>query len=111
MTFDPIKYYSLAELVEQGQKGYFPIKTKPTLLKLINTRRLYAINVGSSSEKPVYAIKGETLNMFLSEYGTIHPRKFRQDLPMVRKKRTGRQTSSTKKKHLSRIKERENKLS
>lgn len=66
---DPLRYYDLSELVRMGQKGYIPIKTKVTLLRLITKGKLPAVNV-SSTEKAVYTIKGEHLIAFLSSYET-----------------------------------------
>lgn len=71
---DPVKYYSLSEIVELGQKQLFPIKTKKTLLDLIHSGRLAASNV-SATDKAVYSIKGEILLAFANSY--LNPTKMR----------------------------------
>lgn len=63
---NPDKYYSLAEIVQLGQEGYFPIMTKITLLKLIKKGKIVASNV-STTEKPVFAVKGDALNKFIEK--------------------------------------------
>jgi len=97
---EPHKWYTISELLKIGAERYFPIKTRLSILRLIRNGRLPVLNAGTK-EKPVYYFKGEWLLAFLSNYGQlkIHQKQGRQQMSMVRKTRSNRQTSSSKKKY------------
>jgi len=105
LMIEPHKWYTISELLKIGAERYFPIKTRLSILRLIRNGRLPVLNAGTK-EKPVYYFKGEWLLAFLSNYGQlkIHQRELKQSLPMVRKARTDRRTSPSKKKHTPGIK-------
>lgn len=62
---NPLKQYSLTEVMRLSEEGLFPIRTRATLIKLIQNGKLIAIN-RSSGKKPLYEITGENLLIFLS---------------------------------------------
>lgn len=67
----PEKWYSPQELEDMGKEGIFPVREKITILKLIETGKLPATNVGTNAEYKVWKIKGADILAFLDSRGTF----------------------------------------
>ena len=65
---DPLKYYTITELLELSKEGYFPVKSRTSVIRIIKAGKLRAINVGAE-DRPNYTIKGEDILVFLDSRG------------------------------------------
>lgn len=62
-------YYTPREVIVLAQAGYFPVRSRATLTKLIKSGKLKVVNYGTNT-RPFYKIKGEELIRF-NELGDI----------------------------------------
>lgn len=62
-------YYTPREVTMLAQSGYFTIRSRATLSKLIKSGKLKAVNYGTTN-RPFYRIKGEELLRF-NELGDV----------------------------------------
>lgn len=67
---DPLKYYPISDVLQMAKEGYFPVKSRMTLLRLIRSGKIRVLNTGTE-DKPVYHFKGETLLQFLDDKGKL----------------------------------------
>lgn len=66
----PGKYYTPQELEDLGKDGFFPVKEKITIIKLINSGQIPAINISVNPKLTYWKIKGEDILAFLDLRGT-----------------------------------------
>lgn len=64
------KFYTLTEVEELGRQGYFPVKDRHTLIKLIKSNKIKAVNMGAG-KKPIWQVKGEDLKMAIKSAGSF----------------------------------------
>lgn len=67
----PDKYYSPQELEDLGKEGFFPVKEKITILKLIESRQLIAVNISTNPKLKYWKVKGSDILKFLDSRGTF----------------------------------------
>lgn len=67
---NPLKYYTITELMELGEQSFFPITNRATILKLIETGKLKAQDYGTG-DKPNWQVKGEDVLTFLDTSGSF----------------------------------------
>lgn len=63
------RYYTPRDIVLLAQKGFFPIKSRATLGKHIDSGRMKAVNYGTQ-DRPFWKIKGSELVRFM-EFGDV----------------------------------------
>ena len=103
---DPMRVYSASDVIELGKIRKFPIRSRTTLQKLIESGKLAPMNSGTE-EKPIYYFMGATLYAFMDSHEKplyIHQRP-RKVLQMVRKTSIG-PTPSLSEKHVPKTKKR-----
>ncbi len=66
---NPSIYYTPREVIKLAQAGYFPVRSRTTLQRLITSGKIKTTNYGSGS-RPFYKIRGDELLRF-SELGDI----------------------------------------
>lgn len=66
---NPRKYYTITDLLKLAKEGFFPIKSRTTIMRLIQSGKLPVANT-SSGGKRTYFIKGEDLLAFLDSSGS-----------------------------------------
>lgn len=76
---DPTRIYTASEVIELGQLRKFPVRSRTTLQRLIDSGRLLPMNSGTE-DKPIYHFTGATLYSFMDSYVKPlpihrHPRK------------------------------------
>lgn len=67
----PLKYYTPQDLEDLGKEGFFPIREKITIIKLIETGQIPALNKGANPKFKQWSIKGEDILKFLDLRGTF----------------------------------------
>lgn len=97
MKIDPQKFYNLSELVALGQEGYFPVKSRPTLYRLIRENKLKATNVTVRSKNQFF-ILGNDILKFVNAPAKVYPYKQRNNVSVVREDREHRWTPPEEKK-------------
>lgn len=70
---NPMAYYTPKQVVDLGQAGFFPVRSRTTVGKLIKTGRLNVVNYATQGNRPYYKIKGEELIRFmqLGDVGSV----------------------------------------
>ena len=68
----PQLYYTPREVLQLSLSGYFPVRSRTTLQKLIKSGKLKTVSYGTG-KRPYYKIKGEELLRFLElgDYGSL----------------------------------------
>lgn len=82
---NPLKFYSITELLELAKEGFFPITNRSTIIDLIHNGQLKARDFGPNG-RPMFKIKGDEILAFF-ETGTI-PKKVIQNKNVKRTPRT-----------------------
>jgi len=67
---NPTVYYTPKEVIDLGQAGHFPVRSRTTLTRLIRSGRISVVNYATQSVRPYYKIKGEELLRFM-QYGDV----------------------------------------
>lgn len=62
---NPMIYYTPKEVVDLGQAGHFPVRSRTTLTRLIRGGKLSVVNYATQGNRPYYKIKGEELIRFM----------------------------------------------
>ena len=60
----PEKFYRVSEIIELAREGFFPIKDRHTISKLIKSGKLKAMDTGAE-EKKIWHISGSELLAYL----------------------------------------------
>ena len=71
MVINPYKYYSLTEVCKLGEEGFFPVKSRQSLLAYIHSGDLKAFENSAQGKKPSYMIQGSELLAFLESSSSL----------------------------------------
>lgn len=64
---DPLKMYTVTEVIELAKQGYFPVRST-TLYKHLKSGRIIGKNVGAG-KKIIWRIEGQELLRYLQSIG------------------------------------------
>lgn len=67
----PLKYYSPQDLEDLAKEGFFPIKEKISIIKLIESGKLIAVDISISDGRKYWKIKGSDILAFLDNRGSF----------------------------------------
>lgn len=67
---NPELYYTPKQITTLASKGFFPIKARATLMKLIKSNVLKSVRYDTGGIRPYFKVKGSELIRFV-EFGDI----------------------------------------